>query len=179
MSGKPVINISGCPANADNITGVIAYYLTFGALPACDEKGRPLFAYGDRIHDNCQRRGHFDAGQFAEEFGDYGHRNGWCLYKLGCKGPSTFSNCPTQQFNGHTSWPIGAGAPCSGCVEPGFWDSMTPIYDRLPDINGFGTSTTADKLGAGAALGLATALTVHGVAKAVQHKNENAEEKSE
>lgn len=178
IGGVPLINIPGCPANADNITGVVAHYLTFGSLPACDEIGRPLFAYGDRIHDNCPKRGHFDAGQFAETFGDYGHRNGWCLYKLGCKGPSTYSNCPTQQFNEHTNWPIGAGAPCTGCVEPGFWDSMTPIYDRLPDISGFGTSTNADKVGVAAAGVLATALTVHGVAKAVQHSR-NAEDHNE
>ena len=58
---------------------------------------------------------------------------------------------------------------------------MTPIYRRLPDISGFGTSTTADSIGIAAAGVLATALTVHGVAKAVQHNRHGAndEEHSE
>jgi hydrogenase small subunit len=170
VNGKPVVNIPQCPANADNITAVIAHYLTFKSLPACDDLGRPLFAYGDRIHDNCPRRGHFDAGQFAMEFGDAGHRAGWCLYKLGCKGPSTFANCPSQMFNGHTQWPIGVGAGCVGCAEPNFWDTMTPIYDRLPRIAGMDAATTADRVGTIAAGALATGLVVHGSLKLVQHR---------
>lgn len=170
VNGKPVVNIPQCPANADNITGVIAHYLTFKSLPALDGFGRPLFAYGDRIHDNCPKRGHFDAGQFALEFGDEGHRKGWCLYKLGCKGPSTFANCPTQQFNDGTNWPIGAGHPCVGCAEPNFWDTMTPIYDRLPRIAGMNAAVTADRVGAVAAGALATGLVAHGTMKIVQHR---------
>jgi hydrogenase small subunit len=96
----PVLNLPGCPANADNITATVVHYLTFGALPAADSEGRPLFAYGERIHDHCERRAHFDAGQFALEWGDEGHRKGWCLYKLGCKGPATYHNCPSVRWNG-------------------------------------------------------------------------------
>ena len=170
VNGKPVVNIPQCPANADNISAVVAHYLTFKALPACDDLGRPLFAYGDRIHDNCPRRGHFDAGQFALMWGDEGHRKGWCLYKLGCKGPSTFANCPTQQFNGGTNWPIGVGHGCVGCSEPDFWDTMTPIYDRLPRIAGMNAAVTADRIGTIAAGALATGLVVHGSLKLVQHR---------
>ena len=170
VNGVPVINIPTCPANADNITAVIAHYLTFKTLPPVDDIGRPLFAFGDRIHDNCPRRGHFDAGQFALEFGDEGHRKGWCLYKLGCKGPSTFANCPSQQYNGHTNWPIGVGAPCVGCSEPDFWDTMTPIYDRLPRIAGMDASLTADRVGTLAVTALATGLVVHGASKISSHK---------
>lgn len=170
VNGKPVVNIPQCPANADNITGVIAHYLTFKSLPACDDLGRPLFAYGDRIHDNCPRRGHFDAGQFALAWGDEGHRKGWCLYKMGCKGPETFANCPSQQFNGHTNWPIGAGHGCNGCAEPNFWDTMTPFYDRLPRIAGMDAAVTADRVGTIAAGALATGLVVHGSLKIAQHR---------
>lgn len=170
VNGKPVVNIPQCPANADNITAVIAHYLTFKALPACDDLGRPLFAYGDRIHDNCGRRGHFDAGQFALAFGDEGHRKGWCLYKLGCKGPATFANCPTQLFNDGTQWPIGVGHGCVGCAEPDFWDTMTPVYDRLPRIAGMDAATTADRVGTIAAGALATGLVVHGSLKIAQHR---------
>ena len=87
--------------------------------PALDQEHRPKFAYGRLIHENCERRPHFDAGRFALEFGDEGHRQGFCLYKLGCKGPETYANCPAIGFNdvGFASWPVGTGHPCYGCTE--------------------------------------------------------------
>jgi hydrogenase small subunit len=55
------------------------------------------------------------------QFGDEGHRKGYCLYKLGCKGPETYANCPTLGFGdaGESNWPVGCGAPCFGCSEKG------------------------------------------------------------
>jgi hydrogenase small subunit len=126
VKGVPIINLPGCPVNVDNLTATVVHYLTFAKLPETDAKGRPLFAYGQKIHDNCPRRGHFEAGNFALAYGDEGHRKGWCLYKLGCKGPWTFHNCPTQQWNGHTNWPVGVGARCIACSESKFWDLTFP-----------------------------------------------------
>ncbi len=166
VPGATVLNLPGCPVNATNLTATIVHFLTFGRLPATDRLGRPLFAHGKRIHDNCERRSHFDAGQYAETFGDSGHRQGWCLYKLGCKGPETFHNCPTVRYNEGTSWPVMAGHGCIGCSEPEFWDSMTPFYRRLPQVPGFGVEMTADKIGLGLAVGTAAAFAVHGVASA-------------
>jgi hydrogenase small subunit len=123
-----LINMPGCPMNVANLTGVIVHYLTFKELPATDSMGRPLFAYGQLIHDNCERRGHFNENRFVEEWGDEGHRKGWCLYKMGCKGPQTYSNCPAVRWNDGASWPIGAGHGCVGCMAPRFWDTLTPFY---------------------------------------------------
>ncbi|MFA5785959.1 MAG: hydrogenase small subunit [Actinomycetota bacterium] len=128
IKNKPILNLAGCAVNGLNITATIAHFLTFGALPAADDEGRPLFAYGALIHDNCPRRGWFDTGRFVQEWGDQGHRDGWCLYKMGCKGPKSHNNCPQIGFNDNTSWPIGAGHPCIACSEPGFWDGSTPFY---------------------------------------------------
>ncbi len=122
VKDKPVVNIPGCPINPANLTATVVHFLTYGSLPAMDQLNRPLFAFGRRIHDNCERRGHFDAGEFVLEWGDDGHRAGWCLYKMGCKGPTSYHNCPTIRFNDGVNWPIGAGHPCIGCSEPGFWD---------------------------------------------------------
>ena len=99
----------------------MVYYITYGKLPELDSKHRPLFAYERLIHENCERRPHFDAGRFAKEFGDYGHRQGWCLYHLGCKGPETYGNCSTLEFCdiGGGIWPVGIGHPCYGCNEQG------------------------------------------------------------
>lgn len=170
VSGIPVVNLSGCPVNADNLTATIVHYLTFGEFPASDDFGRPLFAYGERIHDTCPRRGHFDAGQFAVEWGDEGHRNGWCLYRLGCKGPETFHNCPSVRYNEATSWPVAAGHGCVGCSEPHFWDTMSPFYDRLPHVDTAGFELTADRLGLTIVAATAAGFAAHGVGKAVQHR---------
>jgi len=118
LKGKTVVTIPGCPANPYNLLGVVLQYATYGTLPALDDKGRPKFAYGRTIHEHCPRRAHFDAGRFAQKYGDEGHRLGYCLYKLGCKGPATYANCSTLHFGEvDDAWPIGIGHPCYGCTE--------------------------------------------------------------
>jgi len=118
IKNKPVVNIPGCPPNPYTLIGTVLEYATTGKLPKLDSLGRPLFAYDRTIHDHCPRRAHFDAGRFAAQFGDEGHTQGWCLYKLGCKGPVTHAPCSTRHFNEVVDcWPIGIGAPCIGCTE--------------------------------------------------------------
>lgn len=168
VTDKPVVNIAGCPPIGDVVTATVAHFLTFGSLPRTDSFGRPLFAYGARIHDQCQRRAHYDAGQYVKEFDDDAARKGWCLYKMGCKGPASFSPCPIFQWNTRTNWPIGAGHPCLGCTEPGFWDSMTPFYDHLPGIAGFGVERNIDLLGAALAVGATAGVVAHAAATGVQ-----------
>jgi hydrogenase small subunit len=137
-SGKAIVTLPGCPANPYNLLGTVLQYATFGTLPKLDERGRPLFAYGRVIHEDCQRRPHFDAGRFAQVFGDEGHRNGHCLYKLGCKGPQTHANCSLLDYcEVPGAWPIGIGHPCVGCTEQGILfggntKRETPIYINLP-----------------------------------------------
>ncbi len=167
IKNKPVVNIAGCPPIADTVTATVAHLLTFGRVPELDYDGRPLFAYGKRIHDQCQRRAHFDAGQYVEQFDDDGARRGLCLYKVGCKGPACFSPCPIFQWNTRTSWPIGAGHPCIGCTERNFWDTMSPFYERMPDVAGFGVESTVDSIGLGLAVGATAGVAAHGIATAV------------
>ena len=169
---KPVVNIAGCPPIADVVTATVAHFLTFGRIPDLDADGRPLFAYGARIHDQCPRRANFDAGQYVEEFDDESARKGWCLYKVGCKGPACFSPCPIFQWNTRTSWPIGAGHPCIGCTERYFWDTMTPFYDRLPDIAGFGVERRIDRIGATLAIGATAGILAHAAATGIQKQRE-------
>jgi hydrogenase small subunit len=121
LPGKTVINIPGCPPNPHNFLATVAHLITWQRPPALDSHNRPAFAYSRLIHENCERRPHFDAGRFAKQFGDHGHREGWCLYHLGCKGPETYGNCSTLQFDdlGGGVWPVGIGHPCYGCNEQG------------------------------------------------------------
>jgi hydrogenase small subunit len=164
IKNKPIVNIAGCPPIGDVVTATVVHFLTYNRLPAVDGEGRPLFAYGKRIHDQCPRRAHFDAGQFVEVFDDESARKGWCLYSVGCKGPATFSPCPIFMWNTRTSWPIGAGHPCIGCTEPHFWDTMTPFYGRLPDVGGFAVERRADTIGAALAIGAAAGIATHAAA---------------
>jgi [NiFe] hydrogenase small subunit len=129
--GIKTINIAGCPPNPVNLVGTIVNYLLLGKLPAVDDLGRPLFAYGKTIHDQCPRRSHFENDEFVEVFGSDEAAMGYCLYKVGCRGPETYNNCPIVKFNDGTSWPVEAGHPCIGCSEPKFWDQYSPFYEEL------------------------------------------------
>ena len=111
--------------------GTVVNFLLLGKLPALDSLGRPLFAYGQTIHDNCPRRGHFENGEFVTEFGSKEAADGYCLYKVGCRGPETYNNCGIVKFNSGASWPVQAGHPCIGCSQPEFWDKFTPFYQEL------------------------------------------------
>ncbi|MGF1509781.1 MAG: hydrogenase small subunit [Myxococcota bacterium] len=131
LEGSAVVSIPGCPANPYNFLGTVLQFATLGTLPALDDKGRPLFAYARTIHEDCPRRPHFDAGRFAKQFGDEGHRQGWCLYELGCKGPSTHANCSIQHFGEVPgAWPIGIGHPCFGCTEQSL-AFRVPLHDTV------------------------------------------------
>jgi len=127
---KPIINIPGCPPNPYNFLSTVLYYVTFKKLPELDQMGRPKFAFGRRIHEHCERRPHFDAGRFARAFGDEGHSQGYCLYKLGCKGPATYANCSVLRFNDANVWPVSVGHPCIGCTEPDLL-FKTAIADKV------------------------------------------------
>ncbi|MCE5311624.1 MAG: hydrogenase small subunit [Nitrospiraceae bacterium] len=172
VTGSKIVNFPGCPMNPVNLVAAIVHFLTFGSLPAVDSRKRPLFAYGKRIHDNCERRAHFDAGQFVRQWGDEGHRKGWCLYEMGCKGPEAFLNCPTVKYNDKTSWPVQAGHGCVACAADHNWDKVYPFYGRLQKVPGFGRETTADKVGLGLAAAAAAGVAAHAVTSAVKKNGE-------
>ncbi len=122
LKSEKVINLPGCPVNPINIVGTLIHYIMFEEAPKLDKFNRPLWAYGYKIHDNCERRGHFDLDEFVEEWGDEGAKKGWCLYKMGCKGLYSNLNCSIVKFNEGTSWPVQAGHGCMACGEKGFFD---------------------------------------------------------
>ncbi len=176
VPGLNVVNLPGCPHNSANMAAVLVHYLTFGEMPALDPLNRPLFAYGELIHDQCERRAHYDAGRFVQEWGDEGSRKGWCLYKMGCKGPEANYNCPTVQWNGATSWPVKAGHGCIACASPRFWETKSPFYERLPHVAGFGVDVTVSEIGWTAIGVIAAATAAHGIVSIVRdHRHPDTE----
>lgn len=157
---KPLVNIPGCPPVPAVLAAVLAHFLTFGRLPELDAQRRPRAFYSDTIHDRCYRRPFYDRGLFAQTFDDAGARQGWCLFKLGCKGPTTYNACATLRWNGGASFPIQSGHGCLGCSEARFWDHGS-FYAALssPILPAGGAAVAA--MAAGAALGAAGALYGH------------------
>ena len=129
-----LIALPGCPLNVVNLVASLVYFLTYNAWPSMESSTRkPLFAYGKEIHERCERKMHYEQDHFVQAWGDAGAKAGWCLMRMGCRGPDTKSNCYLEKFNGGTSWPIGSGAPCIGCVSSKFWDTQSPFYVARDD----------------------------------------------
>ncbi|MCK6448284.1 MAG: hydrogenase small subunit [Planctomycetes bacterium] len=170
IHGKPLVKVPGCPPIAEVMTGLLTHVLTFDRLPELDRVGRPKLFYGQRIHDKCYRRSFFDAGQFVERWDDDGAKKGWCLYKMGCRGPTTYNSCSTVKWNGGVSFPIGSGHGCIGCSEANFWDDG-PFYSRLATTRLPGVETTPQAIGkavaGAAALGAAAHLVSFGAKQAL------------
>ena len=172
IKDKPIINVPGCPPIPVVITGVLTHYLTFGTIPDLDDKGRPLSFYGDTIHDRCYRRPFYDQGKFAKTFDDEGARNGWCLFELGCKGPTTHNACATTKWNQGVSFPIESGHGCLGCSEPDFWDAGS-FYTALSMPAGPMQYTAAAAV-AGAAIGIAASVANRNKKKAAKAAHQPA-----
>ena len=166
---KPVVNVPGCPPIADVMTGVITHLLIFGSLPALDSQGRPREFYSRRVHDTCYRRPYYDAGMFVDAWDDDKARNGYCLYKMGCRGPVTYNACSVTRWNEGTSYPIQSGHGCIGCSENGFWDNG-PFYQHLASFPGFGIETTADTIGTVLGVGAAIGVTAHAISTNIRKR---------
>ncbi|CCJ34332.1 hydrogenase small subunit [Caloramator australicus] len=119
--GRDVINLPGCPCHPDWIIGTLAYLITNDGIEL-DDEGRPLLFYGFTIHDFCPRRTYFNNRIFAQNVGEP-----YCMFRLGCRGPVTRTDCPTRRWNSGVNWPIGDNTPCIGCANAYFPDGMEPF----------------------------------------------------
>jgi len=177
ITDKPIINVPGCPAIPEVFTGIVAHYLVFGTIPELDDLKRPKLFYGKTIHDRCLRRPFYDAGKYALSYDDKGAKEGWCLYKLGCKGPTTYNSCATLKWSGGLSFPIQSGHPCLGCSEPNFWDGGGFYQGQSAILDKPAGSVTAAAAGAGAAIGVGMALA-NQAKKKKAHSAESSEKEA-
>jgi hydrogenase small subunit len=175
ISGKPVVNVQGCPPIAAVMVGVVVHLLAFDRIPQLDHLNRPKAFYSRRVHDTCYRRPNYDAGLFVESFDDENAKRGYCLYKMGCKGPVTYNSCGIIKWNDGTSYPIQSGHPCIGCAEAGFWDNG-PFYRHLPSFAGFGIESTADKIGVGLGIVTVAGIAAHALVTNIRKHKEIANE---
>ena len=166
---KPVINVPGCPPIGDVMMAVVTHILVMGSAPDLDSQGRPKEFYSRRVHDTCYRRPYYDAGLFVESWDDEKAKKGYCLYKMGCRGPTTYNACAVTRWNEATSYPIQSGHGCIGCSENDFWDNG-PFYRHQAGFPGFGIESTADKIGVAVAVGAAAGVAAHAIATNVRRR---------
>ena len=157
-----VVNLPTCPVNPEWVVAMIVDYLLLGRTVPVDVGTRePPLIYGQTIHDNCQRRGHFDNGEFVTEFGSQEAADGFCLYQVGCKGPQTRTQCPVIRWNSRTSWCVEAGSPCIGCGNRDWVDTDAPFLGRASGFTGVSPETIGAVLGGAALAGI----VMHGIAQ--------------
>ena len=172
ITDKPIINVPGCPPIGEVMAGVIVHVIAFGKLPELDSQGRPKAFYSKRVHDSCYRRPYFDAGLFVESFDDENAKKGYCLYKVGCKGPSTYNTCGNMKWNGGISYPIQSGHGCIGCSAPDFWDAADSFYSRDLNIVGGKAELNADTIGKVALGGVVAGAAIHAVASNISKRKD-------
>jgi hydrogenase small subunit len=169
VRGKPIIKVPGCPPIGEVMAGVLVHLLAFDRLPELDGQGRPKAFYSRRVHDTCYRRPNYDAGLFVDSFDDENARKGYCLYKMGCRGPTTYNACGVMEWNNGVSFPIQSGHGCIGCSEASFWDDG-PFYVRKGSFPGFGIKSNADTIGMIAAGLTAAGIAVHAITTSIRKR---------
>jgi hydrogenase small subunit len=180
----PVINLPTCPVNPEWIVAMVVEVLLLGELESgvilekLDAQGRPKLIFGQTIHDNCPRRGHFENGEFVYQFGTPEEVKGYCLYPMGCKGPQTQTNCPIVRWNNQTSWCVESGSPCIGCGNYNWVDNGAPFLGRMRKV-GIGSGAQGGGFSPGVAGAVAggavvAALGVHGIGMAAAGRMGNA-----
>lgn len=173
--GKPMVNVGGCPSHPDWFVGTaLEALMHLGVIPGgkklnLDNELRSKTFFGRLIHEQCERRAAFDAGLFLEDWNDVNPDMPLCMFKMGCKGPVTYADCPTRLWNSRQNWCVGANGTCHGCAEAAFYEKLSPIYKELPNMNFAGITTATDTLGWVAAGATAVGIGSHYLYKQLGH----------
>ncbi len=127
----PLICIPGCPVQPDNFTETLLYLLQMAAgrapLIPLDEALRPVWLFGQTVHEGCDRGGYYEQAEFAEEYGAP-----TCIVKLGCWGPVVQCNVGKRGWMGGIGGCPNVGGICIGCTMPGFPDKFMPFMSQPP-----------------------------------------------
>ncbi len=130
-AGLPVINVPGCPVQADNFMETVLHLLRFVAgnapVPPLDDLGRPRWLFGQTVHEGCDRAAYYEQADFAKEYGSKK-----CLVKIGCWGPVVQCNVPKRGWIGGVGGCPNVGGIRIACTMPGFPDKIMPFMDEPP-----------------------------------------------
>jgi hydrogenase small subunit len=111
----PVVNLPTCPMKPHHFLYTVFYYIKHGKTPPLDMENRPLRFFGNTVHDRCVYYSDYQEKIFAQKIGDRG-----CLFKLGCQGPVTSSDCVKSEGGFDKYNCIKSGHPCVGCGSENF-----------------------------------------------------------
>ena len=126
---QKLLHCPACPTHPKSIIGTLAYLAAKGYPEVDPDLLVPKLFYGRSTHDNCPRYHYFERKIFAQHFGD----PKGCMFKLGCLGPLTYTECPYRQWNGGVNWCIRASAPCIGCSSPDFAKRKDMPFYRIQE----------------------------------------------
>jgi hydrogenase small subunit len=111
ITGRPKLNIAGCPPHPDWIVWAIANLL-LGTVAGVDGYGRPTALFNRTVHRQCPRRETEEASTYGQDLR--------CLEELGCRAPDTIAPCPTSLWNNRQNWRCDSNTLCIGCTSPTF-----------------------------------------------------------
>lgn len=128
-----LINLAGCPTHPKTTVGALAYVAAKGCPPLDEKLLTPRMFYNFSTHDECPRYHQFERKIFAQYLGD----PEGCLFKLGCLGPLTHTQCQHRQWNTGVNWCVRASAPCVGCTSKDFARRRDfPFYRKSEQARG-------------------------------------------
>jgi hydrogenase small subunit len=128
-----LVNCPSCPVHPDTIVGTMAHLASKGYPKVNPDQLTPVLFYSHSTHDDCPRFHYYSKRVFAKDFGD----NEGCLFKLGCLGMLSNTECPRRQWNGGVNWCIRAAAPCIGCSHQQFGRLKAfPFYRKGEAVGG-------------------------------------------
>lgn len=111
----PVVNLPTCPMKPHHFLYTLFYYIKHRTTPPVDMEFRPKRFFTNTIHDRCVYYSDYQEKIFAKNIGDRG-----CLFKLGCQGPVTSSDCVKSEGDFDRFNCIKSGHPCIGCGSENF-----------------------------------------------------------
>jgi hydrogenase small subunit len=130
-AGIPIVCMPGCPVQPDAFMETLLYLLFHAAGSApmiqLDEALRPVWLFGQTVHEGCDRGGYYEQADFAAE-----HGSRKCIVKLGCWGPVVLCNVGKRGWMGGIGGCANVGGGCIGCTMPGFPDKFMPFMEEPP-----------------------------------------------
>lgn len=138
-SGRPVINVAGCPTHPNWVTETLMM-LASGGLGAdeLDDLQRPRIYCDHLVHHGCPRNEYYEFKASAENLAEFG-----CMMEhLGCVGTQAHGDCNTRTWNGEGSCTRG-GYPCIACTSPEF-EEPGRVFTETPKLGGIPVGLPSD-----------------------------------